>query len=86
VVLVPVVACPHAGNANTKRKVRAAKVVRKYSTDSPLLVFYHTNPWTITYQCKQCNILSKRDVAASPAAAKGIRTFDNTSPTTHLGE
>jgi hypothetical protein len=35
VVLVLVVACPHAGNANTKRKVRAAKVVRKYSTDSP---------------------------------------------------
>jgi hypothetical protein len=28
-----VVACPHAGNANTKRKVRAATVVRKYGTD-----------------------------------------------------
>jgi hypothetical protein len=29
VVLVPVVACPHAGNANTNRKVRAASTVRK---------------------------------------------------------
>jgi len=29
VVLVPVVACPHAGNANTRRKVRTAKIVRK---------------------------------------------------------
>jgi hypothetical protein len=32
VVLVPVVCCPHAGNANTKRKVRAANIVRKYGT------------------------------------------------------
>jgi hypothetical protein len=29
VVLVPVVACPHAGKANTKRKVRAANIVLK---------------------------------------------------------
>jgi hypothetical protein len=29
VVLVPVVACPHAGNANTKSKVRATNIVRK---------------------------------------------------------
>jgi hypothetical protein len=29
VVVVVVVACPHAGNANTKRKVRAANIVRK---------------------------------------------------------
>src|SRR5215217_53132 len=35
VVLVPVVASPHAGNANTKRKVRAANIVRKYSTGFP---------------------------------------------------
>ena len=35
VALVPVVACPHAGNANTKRKVRAANIVRKYSTGFP---------------------------------------------------
>jgi hypothetical protein len=49
VVLVPVVvACPHAGNANTRRKVRAANIVRKYSTGFPLLVIYHTNPFTIT--------------------------------------
>jgi hypothetical protein len=32
VVLVLVVACPHAGNANTKRKMRAANIVRKYGT------------------------------------------------------
>jgi hypothetical protein len=38
VVLVPVVCCPHAGNANTKRKVRAANIVRKYGTYlSPLV-------------------------------------------------
>jgi hypothetical protein len=74
VVLVPVVACPHAGNANTKRKVRAANIVLKYGTGFPLLVIYHTNSPTIAYLCKQCNILGKRDVAASPAAAKGIRT------------
>src|SRR5215208_1564841 len=35
VVLVPVVACPHAGNANTKRKVKAANIVRKYGTNLP---------------------------------------------------
>jgi hypothetical protein len=29
VVVVPVVACPQAGNANTKRKVRATNIVRK---------------------------------------------------------
>jgi hypothetical protein len=29
VALAPVVACPHAGNANTNTKVRAANVVRK---------------------------------------------------------
>jgi len=86
VVLVPVVACPHAGKANTTRKVRAANIVRKYGTGFPLLVIYHTYPLTIAYRSKQCNVLGKREVAASPEAAKGIRTFDNTSPTTHLGE
>jgi hypothetical protein len=35
VVLVPVVACPHAGNANTNRKVRATNIVLMYGTDSP---------------------------------------------------
>jgi hypothetical protein len=35
VVLVPVVACPHAGNANTRRKVRTINIVRKYSTGLP---------------------------------------------------
>jgi hypothetical protein len=29
-------------------------------------------------------LLGKRDVAASPASAKWIRTIENTSPTTHL--
>jgi hypothetical protein len=86
VMLVPVVCCPHAGKANTKRKVRAANIVLTYGTDFPLLVVYLTNPLTIAYLCKQCNELGKREVAASPAAAKGIRTFYNTSTTTHLGE
>jgi hypothetical protein len=37
VVLVPVDCCPHAGNANTKRKVRATNIARKYGTHlSPL--------------------------------------------------
>jgi hypothetical protein len=84
VVLVPVVDCPHAGNVNTKRKVRDTNIVRKYGTDFPLLVIYHTNRLTIAYRSKQCNVLGKRDVATSPAAATGIRTFDNTSTTTHL--
>jgi hypothetical protein len=86
VVVVVVVDCPHAGNANTKSKVRAANIVLKYDTGSPLLVIYHTSSLTIAYLCKQCNGLGKRDVADSSAAAKGIRTFYNTSPTTHLGE
>jgi hypothetical protein len=29
VVLVPVDCCPHAGNANTNRKLRAANIIRK---------------------------------------------------------
>src|SRR5215216_2608197 len=86
VVLVYVVCCPHAGNANTKRKVRAANIVRKYGTDFPLLVIYLTNPLTIAYRCKQCNFLGRRDVAAPSAAAPGIRTFANTSIATHLDE
>jgi hypothetical protein len=77
VPVVPVVCCPHAGNANTRRKVRAANIIRKYSTDFPLAVIYLTNPFTIAYLCRQCNVLGKRDVAASPAAATGIRTFEN---------
>jgi hypothetical protein len=86
VVLVPVVACPHAGNANTKRKARAANIVLMYGTGFPLLVIYLTNPLTIAYLCKQCNDLGKREVAASTGLAKWISTIDNTSPTTHLGE
>jgi hypothetical protein len=74
VVLVPLVACPHAGNANTKRRVRAANIVLKYGTDFSLLVIYHNNSPTIAYLCKQCNELGKRDVAASHASAKRIRT------------
>jgi hypothetical protein len=84
VVVVVVVDCPHAGNANTKSKVRAANIVLKYDTGFPLLVIYHTSSPTIAYLCKQCNDLGKREVAASTASAKGIRTFYNTSPTTHL--
>src|SRR5215204_164889 len=40
-VLVPVVCCPHAGNAKTKRRVRAANITRKYGTNLSLLVIYH---------------------------------------------
>jgi hypothetical protein len=86
VVLVVVVACPHAGNANTNRKVKATNIVLMYGTDFPPLVIYHTNPLTIAYLRKQCNDLGKREVAASPSAATWIRTIDNTSTTTHLGE
>jgi len=85
VVLVPVVACPHAGNANTNTKARDTNIVLKYGTDFSLLDIYRTNPLTIAYLCKQCNVLGKRDVVALPAKSTGIRTFDNTS-TTHLGE
>jgi hypothetical protein len=86
VVLVPVVACPHAGNANTNTKARDTNIVLKYGTDDfSLLVIYRTNPLTIAYRSKQCNVLGKRDVVALPAKSAGIRTFDNTS-TTHLGE
>ena len=86
VVLVVVVVCPHAGNANTNRKVKATNIVLIYGTDFPPLIIYLTNPLTIAYLRKQCNDLGKREVAASPSAAKGIRTIDNTSPTTHLGK
>ena len=82
VVLVPVVACPHAGNEKTNRKVRATNIVLMYGTDFPLRLIYLTNPLTIAYLRKQCNDVGKREVASSPSAAKGIRTFDNTSPTT----
>jgi hypothetical protein len=74
VVLVVVVACPHAGNANTNRKVKATNIVLIYGTDFPPLVIYLTNPLTIAYLRKQCNDLGKREVAASPETAKGIRT------------
>lgn len=80
VVLVPVVSCPHAGSANTKTKARDTNIVRKYGTDFPCSFIYHTNPLTIAYRCKQCNDLGKRDVAASPTAATGIRTFDIAPP------
>ena len=86
VVLVPVVACPHAGNANTNKKVRAAKIVLKYGTGfSPARHLSHRFAHnSLPVQTMQC--IGQADVAASPAAAKGIRTFYNTSPTTHLGK
>jgi hypothetical protein len=85
VVLVPVVACPHAGNADTKRKVSPANIVRTYSTGFPLLVICRTNSFTIVYRCKQCNVLGDCLEATSPGVATKIRTFENTSPTPHLG-
>src|SRR5215204_6265492 len=41
VVLVPVVCCPHAGNANTNTKARDDNVVRKYGTYLSPLVRQH---------------------------------------------
>jgi hypothetical protein len=86
VPVVPVVCCPHAGNANTKRKVRAANITRKYGTDVPLLPIYHTNTWTIAHQCKRCNVLGKRNVAASPTAAKGCGLSTIPRLLNHLGK
>jgi hypothetical protein len=82
---VPVVACPHAGNADTKRKVSPANIVRTYSTGFPLLVICRTNSFTIVYRCKQYNDLGDCLEATSPGAATKIRTFENSSPTPNLG-
>src|SRR5215211_4591237 len=53
-------------------------------TSSPLVICL-TNFLTVMYRCKQCNVLGTCLEATSPAAAKGMGTFENTSPTTHLG-
>jgi hypothetical protein len=55
VVVVLVVACPHAGNANTKRKVRAANIIRKYGTYLYPLVHIHTACFTLLHRHKSCN-------------------------------
>jgi hypothetical protein len=55
VVLVPVVACPHAGNANTKRKVRATNIVRKYGTYLSPLVHIRIAYFTLVHRRKSCN-------------------------------
>jgi hypothetical protein len=65
--------------------VSPANIVRKYSTGFPLLVICRTNSFTIVYRCKQCNVLGDCLEATSPGAATKIRTFENTSPTPHLG-
>jgi hypothetical protein len=53
-VVVPV-PCPHAGNANTKRKVRAAKIARKYGTYLSPLVDTHIACFTLVHWHKLCN-------------------------------
>jgi hypothetical protein len=55
VVLVLVVACPHAGNANTKRKVRATNIVRKYGTYLSPLVHIRIAYFTLVHRRKSCN-------------------------------
>jgi len=52
--LALVVACPHASNANTKRKVRAANIVRKYGTNLSPLVHILIACFTLVHRCKYC--------------------------------
>jgi hypothetical protein len=51
-----------------------------------VVISTHTKRLTVMYRCKQCNVLGTCLEATSPAAAKGMGTFDKTSLTTHLGE
>jgi hypothetical protein len=53
---------------------------RKDSTGFPCSFSNHTYPSTIAYRYKQSKHLGKRDVAAPPAAATRIRTFNNIFP------
>jgi hypothetical protein len=59
VVLVPVVDCPHAGNANTKRKVRADNIVRKYDTYLSSLVHIRFACFTLVHRHKSCNLYAR---------------------------
>jgi fumarate reductase subunit D len=56
VVVVVVVCCPHAGNANTKRKVRVANIVRQYGTYLSLLVHIRFACFTLVHRHKSCNL------------------------------
>jgi hypothetical protein len=56
VVLVPVVACPHAGNANTNTKARDDNIVRTYSTYLSPLVQLHITCFTLVHRRKSCNL------------------------------
>ena len=56
VVLVPVVCCPHAGNANTNTKARDDNVVRKYGTYLSPLVRQHITCFTLVHRRKSCNL------------------------------
>jgi hypothetical protein len=55
VPVVVLVACPHTGKANTKRKVRAANIVRKYSTYLSSLVHIRFACFTLVHRHKLCN-------------------------------
>ena len=54
-VRTPVVCCPHAGNANTKRKVRAANIALKYGTSLSPLVHILIACLTLVHRRKLCN-------------------------------
>src|SRR5829696_5018297 len=56
VVLVPVVACPHAGNANTNTKARDDNIVRQYGTYLSPLVQLHITCFTLVHRRKSCNL------------------------------
>jgi hypothetical protein len=56
VVLVLVVCCPHAGYANTRRKVRPANIVRKYGTSLSPLVHIRFACVTLVHRHKSCNL------------------------------
>jgi hypothetical protein len=56
VMLVPVVCCPHAGNANTNTKARDDNVVRKYGTYLSPLVQLHITCFTLVHRRKSCNL------------------------------
>jgi hypothetical protein len=63
VVLVPVDCCPHAGNANIKRKVRATNIVRKYGTYLSSLVHIRFACFTLVHRHKSCNLYARHTIA-----------------------
>src|SRR5215217_8570247 len=85
VVLVPVGACPHAGNANTDTKVRAANIVLMYGTDSPPSRFLSHQSVDNNLSVQTMQYFRQAWCSHPSYCSHGIRTFDNSSPTPHLG-